>query len=293
MVLHGYGRSSALQVDPIEKKPLNHFLPGSVVFSLGGVGCNLGRRFCQNWELSRSQPGSPSLGAGPEAVARAALAQGCPSVAFTYNEPAVSHEYVLDTAQACRALGLRTVAVTAGYQLPAPRAEFYAGMDAANIDLKGFSDGFYRRFCAARLAPVLDTLRYVRHETGTWLELTTLLIPGANDAPAELDRLTAWVAGELGPEVPLHSSAFHPAWRLADLPPTPAATLREARRIALGNGLHHVYLGNLPGPEGQATHCHRCGGLLVGRDRYRLTAFHLTPQGGCRHCGAICPGVFG
>ncbi|WP_306601743.1 AmmeMemoRadiSam system radical SAM enzyme [Geothrix sp. 21YS21S-2] len=294
MVLRGPGRSSGLCADPIEKKPLYHFLPGTQVLSLGTLGCNLGCRFCQNWDISRaSAEALLTDGAAPEAVARMALARRCRGVAFTYNDPVVFHEQAVDTAQACRELGLATVAVTAGYQCPEPRAEFYRHMDAVNIDLKGITDGFYRRYCAGRLGPVLDTLKYVRRETRTWLEVTTLLIPGANDSPAELDALTGWVADNLGPDVPLHFTAFHPAWKLTALPPTPAATLLEARNTGLRNGLRHVYLGNVREPEGSATVCAGCGHLLIGRDGYRLTRWDLTPRGDCVRCGTSLPGVFG
>ena len=293
LVLLAYGRSSGFCADPIEKKPLNHFLPGTAVFSFGTAGCNLACRFCQNWDLSRARDQDRLLDrAGPEAIARAALDLGCRSVAFTYNDPVVFHEYCLDTALACHALGLRTVAVTAGYQCAGPRRAFYRHMDAANIDLKAFSEAFYQRFCGAHLQPVLETLLHVRHETRTWLELTTLLIPGANDSEAELQALTQWVAEHLGPDVPLHFTAFHPAGAMPRTPATPLATLLEARRIALGNGLRHVYLGNVPGGAWEGTHCHACGHLLIGRDGYRLTAWNLAPGGACPRCTAPCPGVF-
>jgi pyruvate formate lyase activating enzyme len=293
LVLHGYGRSSGFCVDPIEKKPLNHFLPGTPVLSFGTAGCNLGCRFCQNWDISRARDlDTLTVPAAPEAIARAALDHGCRSVAFTYNDPVIFHEYCLDTAQACRELGLRTVAVSAGYQCAGPREAFYRHMDAANIDLKAFTDTFYRRLCAARLEPVLETLEYLHRETPVWLELTTLLIPGQNDSPAELDALTRWVAGHLGPEVPLHFSAFHPDGKLQDLPPTPPATLLEARRIARGNGLRHVYVGNVHWREADSTWCHACGQLLIGRDWYELDEWNLTPGGTCPRCGTPCPGVF-
>jgi len=289
-----YGRTSGFGLDPIEKKPLNHFLPGTAVLSFGTAGCNLGCRFCQNWDLSRARSMDRLLArADPMAIARTAQARGCPSVAFTYNDPVVFHEFCLDTAQACRELGLRTVAVTAGYQRPEPRTEFYRSMDAANVDLKALSETFYRRMCAGGLQPVLETLEYVHRETRTWLELTTLLIPGANDSEAALEALTQWVVEHLGRDVPLHFTAFHPAWRMADVPRTPAATLLEARRIALMNGVNHAYVGNVRHPEAASTGCPACGALLIGRDGYEVTTWGLDPGGSCDRCRTPCPGVFG
>ncbi len=293
LVLTTYGRSSGLAVDPIEKKPLFHFHPGSAVLSYGTAGCNLACRFCQNWDISKAvEDDLLGVAAAPEAIAGQAVSRGCRSVAFTYNDPVAFHEYALDTAQACRARGLATVAVTNGYIDPEPREEFYAVMDAANIDLKSYDDAFYRRWCGGRLAPVLDTLEYVARHTTTWLEVTTLLIPGLNDSPAEIAALSAWVAGHLGPDTPLHFSAFHPAYRMTDRPPTPTATLTAARRLALAEGLRFVYTGNVADPEGQSTRCPGCDALLVGRDWYRLTGWGLGPGGTCAACGRACPGVF-
>jgi pyruvate formate lyase activating enzyme len=293
VVLLTHGRSNGFCIDPIEKKPLNHFLPGTPVLSFGTAGCNLGCKFCQNWDISKSRSADAlTAAAPPETIARVARDLGCRSVAFTYNDPVVFHEYCLDTARACREQGLRTVAVSAGYQCRGPREEFYRFMDAANIDLKGFTDGFYQRLCAGRLQPVLETLRYIHHETSTWLEITTLLIPGWNDSEAELEAMTQWIVENLGQEVPVHFSAFHPDWHLRDVPPTPAATLHEARRIALKNGIRHAYLGNVRDREGDSTFCHRCGHLLIGREGYDLTEWRLTRQGACPRCGTPCAGVF-
>jgi len=293
VVLHGYGRSSGFAVDPIEKMPLFHFLPGTKVLSFGTSGCNLACGFCQTWTSSRAGgPEALQASAGPDEIAGWARDLGCAGVAFTGNDPVISHEYCVDTAQACRALGLRTVAVSAGYQNAGPRAEFYQYMDAANIDLKAFSDAFYRRLCGGRLRPVLETLQYLARETRTSLELTTLLIPGENDSVRELEALTRWIAGTLGPDVPLHFSAFHPAWKLMDIPPTPLASLLEARRIALGNGLHHVYVGNMDCRAAESTYCHHCGRLLIRRGRHAPFAWNLTERGACQGCGAVCPGVF-
>jgi pyruvate formate lyase activating enzyme len=293
IVLTTYGRSSGFCVDPIEKKPLAHFLPGSRVLSFGTAGCNLACKFCQNWDISKSREMDRLMDqAGPAAIAEAAIASGCASVAFTYNDPVIFAEYAIDTAQACRERGVRSVAVTAGYVHEVPRREFFAHMDAANVDLKGFTEDFYHRLTGAHLAPVLDTLLHIRHETGCWLELTTLLIPGANDSPQELEALSRWVAESLGPDVPLHFTAFHPDYRMTDLPPTPAATLRRAREIALAQGLHHVYTGNVHDAEGGRTRCTGCGATLIARDWHRITESALDGQGHCLRCGSALAGRF-
>ncbi len=293
IVLTTYGRSSGFCVDPIEKKPLNHFLPGSGVLSFGTAGCNLACRFCQNWDISKSREfDTLADAASPEAIAAAAVRHGCRSVAFTYNDPAIFMEYAMDVADACRALGVRSVAVTAGYMNPEPRAEFYRHMDAANVDLKGFTEDFYHDICAGHLAPVLETLEYLKHETHVWFEITTLLIPGLNDSDAEIDAETRWIAEHLGPDVPLHFTAFHPDWKMLDRPATPPQTLTRARAIALANGLHHVYTGNVHDRRGGSTWCHACGALLIERDWYELGAWHLTAEGHCERCGTPCAGVF-
>jgi pyruvate formate lyase activating enzyme len=293
IVLTTWGRASGFCVDPIEKKPLNHFLPGTAVLSFGTAGCNMGCRFCQNWDISKARDDDVLADAAtPARIVEAAQQWGCRSVAFTYNDPVVFHEYAIDVARACRAAGLRTVAVTAGQVCPEPRAELFRHVDAANVDLKAFSDRFYRRLCAARLAPTLETLRYLKRETKVWLEITNLLIPGENDSDDELYALTAWVVGELGPDVPIHFSAFHPAWRLLDRPSTPPSTLRRARRIARESGVRYAYTGNVHDPEGGTTECHECGAELVGRDGYEVTAWRLRPNGACPQCGTRCAGVF-
>jgi pyruvate formate lyase activating enzyme len=294
IVLTTYGRSSGLCVDPVEKKPLNHFLPGTPVLSFGTAGCNLACRFCQNWDVSKSRATDTLCErAEPAAIAATALRLGCSAVAYTYNDPVVFLEYAVDVADACRALGIASIAVTAGYVCAAPRAELFAHMDAANVDLKSFHDAFYRRLCAGRLAPVLETLEYLVRETAVWVEITTLLIPGLNDSDAELDELTRWIAARLGPDVPLHFTAFHPDYRLLDRPPTPPATLTRARRIGRANGLHHVYTGNVHDRGGQSTWCPACGALLIERDWYELGTWNLTPDGRCASCGERCAGVFG
>ena len=293
IVLTTYGRSSGFCVDPIEKKPLNHFLPGTAVLSFGTAGCNLACKFCQNWDISKSrQADTLADAASPEQVARAARSLGCHSVAFTYNDPVIFLEYAVDVAQACHELGIRTVAVTAGEICAEPRAEFFRHMDAANVDLKAFSERFYRQLCGGQLQPVLDTLAYLKHETRVWFETTTLLIPGENDSDAELEEMTRWVVEQLGPDVPMHFTAFHPDWKMMDHPPTPPATLSRARGIARQNGVFHVYTGNVHDREGSSTYCHGCGRELVGRDWYVLHGWHLTSDGHCRSCGEQCPGVF-
>ncbi len=293
MVLTTWGRSSGFCADPIEKKPLNHFYPGTSVFSFGTAGCNLACKFCQNWDISKSRDADTLADAArPEEIAAAARQLGCKSVAFTYNDPVIFAEYALDTAAACHAAGLQTVAVTAGYIHPRPAIEFYAGMDAANIDLKGFTEGFYEKYCGARLQPVLDLLKYVVRETQTWVELTTLLIPGLNDSDDELRALSAWVAKELGPDVPLHFTAYHPDYRLRDIPATPPEGLFRARRIARQEGLRYVYTGNVHDRDGGTTYCPGCQTALVVRDWYEIPAYHLTSEGRCPHCGSAIAGRY-
>ncbi|MEW6741359.1 MAG: AmmeMemoRadiSam system radical SAM enzyme [Planctomycetota bacterium] len=292
IVLTTYGRSSGFCVDPIEKKPLNHFLPGSPILSFGTAGCNLACRFCQNWDISKSREVDTLADeATPELIAQVAERLGCRSVAFTYNDPVIFMEYAVDVAQACHARGVKTVAVTAGYICEEPRKEFYRHMDAANVDLKAFTDDFYKKLCAGRLQPVLDTLTYLKHETQVWFEITTLLIPGENDSESEMRALSQWVVKELGPEVPLHFTAFHPDWRMTEKPPTPPRTLMRARAIAREEGLRYVYTGNVHDESGGSTYCHSCGERLIGRDWYVLTAWNLGADGRCRSCGTPCAGL--
>jgi len=293
MALTTDGLSSGFCVDPIEKKPLYHFLPGSSILSFGTAGCNLACAFCQNHEISKSREVETSARrAPPQAVARAAKRLGCASVAFTYNDPVIFYEYAVDVAEACRAEGIQSVAVTAGYVNKGPREEFFRAVDAANVDLKGFTDDFYRRNAAGRLEPVLDALRYLKRETEVWLEITTLLIPGENDSEAEIDALTRWVNAELGAETPLHFTAFHPDYRMLDKPPTPKATLDRARHIGLLNGLKHVYVGNVRDPQRETTFCAVCGTALIRRDSYAILGYALSAEGGCPTCGAALAGRF-
>ncbi|HPK03375.1 MAG TPA: AmmeMemoRadiSam system radical SAM enzyme [Candidatus Sumerlaeota bacterium] len=292
ITLTSYGRSSGFCIDPIEKKPLNHFLPGSSVLSFGTAGCNLGCRFCQNWDISKARETERLADkATPEMIARSAREHGCRSVAFTYNDPVIFAEYAIDTAHACHELGVKAVAVTAGYISDRARPEFYAAMDAANVDLKGFTEDFYRKICFAELGPVLDTLHYLRHETRVWFEITTLLIPGQNDSDAELHAMTEWIAENLGTEVPLHFTAFHPDFKMTDLSRTPAATLTRARGIAQAKGLRFVYTGNVHDRAGGSTYCPGCRRCVIERDWYQLGEYAMR-DGACAHCGTEIAGVF-
>ena len=293
IVLTSYGRSSGFCIDPIEKKPLNHFLPGTPVLSFGTAGCNLACKFCQNWDISKSREFDTLADeAPPEIIARAAHALGCRSVAYTYNDPVIFMEYAIDVAKACRRYGIKSVAVTAGYMCEQPREEFYQVMDAANVDLKAFTERFYWKITGSHLQPVLDTLLYLKHHTDVWIELTTLLIPDENDSDEELEAATQWVVANLGPDVPMHFTAFHPDWKMLDKPATPRQTLSRARRIAMKNGVRYAYTGNVHDEEGGSTYCHRCGTRLIGRDWYTLTEWNLTEDGRCNSCGTICAGVF-
>ena len=293
LVLTSYGRSSGFCIDPIEKKPLNHFLPGTPVLSFGTAGCNLSCKFCQNWDISKSRElDTLASVASPEQIARTARAHGCRSVAFTYNDPVIFHEYAIDVASACHQYDIKTVAVSAGYVCEEPRAEFYQYMDAANIDLKSFSEDFYHQITGSHLQPVLDTLMYLKHQTDVWFELTTLLIPGKNDADAELDQMTQWVVNNLGADVPMHFSAFHPDYKMQDVSATPFKTLERARTIAMENGVRYAYTGNVHDRQGESTYCHHCGEVLIGRDWYQLSDWNLDAAGRCRQCATPCAGVF-
>jgi pyruvate formate lyase activating enzyme len=293
VVLTTYGRSSGFCVDPIEKKPLNHFYPGSSVLSFGTAGCNLACRFCQNWDISKSKEiDTLADQASPEKIAQSARDLGARSVAFTYNDPTIFLEYAVDVADACHEIGVNAVAVTAGYICPEPRVEFYEHMDAANVDLKAFTEEFYRHTCGAHLAPVLETLEYLVHETDVWVEVTTLLIPGRNDSDTELDEMTGWVVEHLGPDVPMHFTAFHPDFKMTDVAPTPPATLTRARDIARRNGLRFAYTGNVHDAGGGSTYCPTCSAVVIERDWYELGKYGLTDDGRCQHCDTQIPGRF-
>ncbi len=293
LILTTYGRSSGFCVDPIEKKPLNHFYPQTTILSFGTAGCNLGCQFCQNWDLSRSRSfDRMSEYASADDVVIRARSAGCKSVAFTYNDPVIFAEYAIDIAEACHKQDIKTVAVTAGYISDRARPDFFQVMDAANVDLKAFSESFYRKYCQGALQPVLDTLLYLKKETRVWFEITTLLIPGLNDSDRELDQMTDWILEHLGADVPLHLTAFHPAYRVLNIPATSYETLSRARQLARDKGLHYVYTGNVLDPEGSSTYCHACGKLLIKREWFHISANHIVDGHNCAYCGAECAGIF-
>ena len=293
IVLTTYGRSSGFCIDPIEKKPLNHFFPGTPILSFGTAGCNLGCKFCQNWDTTKSRAMDKMMSfASPEKIASIALQYDCHSVAYTYNDPVIFHEYALDVAYACRERNIKSVAVTAGYICDKPREEFFSVMDAANIDLKAFTETFYKKQTGSHLQTVLDTLEYLYHHTNVWFEITTLLIPGLNDSEAEIEAMTQWGITHLGPEVPWHFTAFHPDYKLDKIPPTSLHSLLRACEIARKNGFYFVYTGNVHDKHSSSTFCHQCGELLIGRDWYELSEWNLNASGHCLSCGAKCPGKF-
>ena len=293
IVLTTYGRSSGYCIDPIEKKPLNHFFPGTSILSFGTAGCNLACKFCQNWDISKSREiDTLADAASPELIAQVAAELNCRSVAYTYNDPVIFHEYAIDVAQACAERGIKSVAVSAGYVSEPPRDEFYQYMDAVNIDLKSMSERFYHKLTGGHLQVVLDNIEYIKHKTNVWLELTTLLIPGENDSEEELQQLTQLVIERLGPDVPLHFSAFHPDFKMMDTPSTPIESLHLARQIALNNGLHYVYIGNVHDKKCESTYCANCGEMLIGRDWYQLSEWNLTSEGRCGFCNSRCVGHF-
>lgn len=293
MVLTTYGKSSGFCIDPIEKKPLNHFLPGTSVLSFGTAGCNLACKFCQNWDISKSREvDTLAVSASPEKIATVAKNYSCTSVAFTYNDPVIFLEYAIDVAKACHEKNINTVAVTAAYICDKPRHDFFQYMDAVNVDLKAFTENFYFKLTGAHLKNILESLIYIKHHTTTWLEITTLLIPGENDSTSELEKMTHWIVENLGVEVPLHFSAFHPDWKMKDHPATSIEILRKARDIALKQGLHYVYTGNVHDYKGESTYCHHCHTTLIGRDWYVLSDWQLENSGHCKNCGTLCTGVF-
>jgi pyruvate formate lyase activating enzyme len=293
IVLNTYGRSTGFCVDPIEKKPLNHFYPGTSVLSFGTAGCNLGCKFCQAWEITKSREVLHLLSqkATPEMIAEAAVRLGCHSVAFTYNDPVIWAEYAIDSARACHDRGLKTIFVTAGYINPEPRRAVFEVMDATNVDLKGFTEDFYQHYTLSHLAPVLDTLCWLHHESQVWLEITNLVIPRANDNLDDIRRMCDWILENLGADVPLHFTAFHPDFRLRDRPPTPPATLVAAREVALQAGLNYVYVGNILDPQRQSTYCPNCRQLLIERAWHDIGSYRIR-GGKCADCGQAIAGHF-
>lgn len=288
-----YGIASGVAIDPIEKKPLYHFLPGSPILSLGTLGCNMGCLFCQNSHLSKNRaPQELGVPLPPRQVVALAQRYACPSIAYTYNDPVIWADYALDCAHLAREAGIYSVAVSAGFINPQPRAQLFEAMRGANIDLKSFNPAFYKRYCQADLEVVLETLRYIRRQTSCWLEVTTLIIPTLNDSPEEIKALTRWIRDELGAHTPLHLSAFHPAYKLKDLPPTPAQTLISARQLALEEGLHYVYTGNIHDPGGQTTFCAKCGQALIERSLGGISLPGLKGEGICSQCATPLPGVW-
>jgi pyruvate formate lyase activating enzyme len=294
MVLLAHGKSTGFAIDPIEKKPLHHFLPGTEVLSFGTVGCNLGCRFCQNWSTSRARrSGGGMASSTPEQVVELAVAAGCPSIAFTYNDPVIWAEWAIDVAREARRRGIRTVFVTSGYVEERAREEIFAWMDAANVDLKAFTEDFYAKVTLSHLAPVLETLEWLARGGKVWTEVTNLLIPGLNDDPEETRRLAGWIGSRMGADVPLHFSAFHPAWKMTDRPRTPPGTLTRARLVAREVGLRHVYTGNVRDPEGQTTRCPRCGFAVIVRDGNAVLRNRSGPGGTCPECRERIAGRFG
>ena len=292
MVLTTYGRSSGFCIDPIEKKPLNHFYPGTSVLSFGTAGCNLGCRFCQNWDISKAKEWDKLTDeASPEKIAKVAKMLGCRSVAFTYNDPVIFAEYAIDIAKECHKLDIKTVAVTAGYISPEARKAFYSVMDAANVDLKAFTKEFYKKLCFADIEPVLETLIYLKNETNVWFEVTTLLIPDENDSEEEVRKLSEWMMTNLGPDIPLHFTAFHPDFKMLDKERTPPETLRRAQLIAQDCGLHHVYVGNVYDEQYSSTYCPNCKTCLIERNWYELGEYAIE-NGCCSKCKTPINGHF-
>jgi len=288
----GYGRPTGFGIDPIEKKPLNHFLPGSSILSFGTAGCNLGCKFCQNWSMSKAKlDDSNSLDVSPEGVVELAKSYGTPSIAFTYNDPTIFGEYVIDISKIAREEGIRSVMVTAGYIDKEARKEVYKYIDAANVDLKGFTERFYHKLTFSHLDDVLDTLIWLKNETEVWFEITTLLIPDENDSSEEIRKECDWILKNLGDKVPLHFTAFHPDFKMMDKEKTPEKTLTTARKIAIDMGIKYCYVGNVHNKEGQTTYCPNCNEKLITRDWHSVISNKLV-NGCCKSCGKTIEGVF-
>ena len=293
LVSAGYGRTTGFAMDPVEKKPLAHFYPGSRVLSFGTAGCCLGCRFCQNWDISKARQDDRLSEDDwtPDRVVALARAHRADGLAFTYNDPIIWAEFAIDVARAAHAAGLFTVFVTSGYIGAEARADVFRHMDATNVDLKGFTEEFYAKATLSHLAPVLETLEWLARETKVWVEVTNLMIPGLNDAPDETRALSEWMVGHMGADVPLHFTAFHPDYKMMDRPRTPAATLTGARAIARAAGLRYVYTGNVHDPEGQTTYCPSCGAAVIERDWHFVRAVQLR-RGACAACGTAIAGRF-
>ncbi len=293
LTLQTYGYNTGLAIDPIEKKPLYQFYPTSPILSFGTLGCNMGCRFCQNWQTTKNKSDCQSGNkTSPQEIIRIAQNYNCKSVAFTYNDPIIFYEYALDTAKLCRENGIKTVAVTSGYINPEPAKEFFPLMDAANIDLKGFSEEFYRKNCLAHLQPVLDTIEYVSNETDCHVELTTMLIEGENDNEDMIKGECDWILKHIGDEVPLHFSAFFPNYKMRNKNSTNFSTLIKAYNIARNAGLKYVYTGNLTNTETSSTYCKNCANPIIIRNGYQLLKYNLTQGGYCAFCGTKCAGKF-
>jgi pyruvate formate lyase activating enzyme len=287
----GYGRPAAIQIDPVEKKPLNHFFPGTKIFSMGTAGCNMGCFFCQNWDISKAKSDQVNAAdLSPEQVVTLAQQYGCPHLAFTYNEPTIWGEYVIDIARVAHDYGLNTVMVTNGYVTREAFFDIYQHIDAANVDLKAFTETFYSKITLTHLAPVLETLKWLRHETNVWFEVTNLIIPTLNDDDSEFQRLSEWMLENIGDDVPLHFTAFHPDFKLRDKPRTPPESLHRARDLAMSMGLKFVYEGNIYS-DGAHTICPGCHKVIVRRSWHDVLTNKLY-EGKCAHCGTKIPGVF-
>ena len=288
----GYGKPTGFAVDPIEKKPLNHFLPGTKILSFGTAGCNLGCKFCQNWSMSKAKLDDlNSLEASPEEVVNLAKRYHTPSIAYTYNDPTIFGEYVIDISKIAREEGIKSVMVTAGYIDKEARKDVYKYIDAANVDLKGFTERFYWKNTYSHLNDVLNTLIWLKNETDVWFEITTLLIPYENDSPEEIKKECDWILKKLGENVPLHFTAFHPDFKMRDKDRTPENTLTTARKIAMDMGIKHCYLGNVYNSEGQTTYCPNCNKKLIKRNWHSVILNNLV-NGECRKCGYKIDGVF-
>ena len=293
ITLTSYGYTTGLAIDPIEKKPLYHFYPSSKVLSFGTLGCNMGCMFCQNWHMSKSKEDTAILQkVEPSEIAQIAKEYDCKSIAFTYNDPVIFLEYAIDTAKEAHKLGINTVAVTAGYINPEARKDLFEHIDATNVDLKSFNEKFYQKHCLASLEPVLDTLKYIKQKTDTWLEITTLLIEGENDSDEEIKKECEWIKNNLGTTTPIHFSAFHPSYKFMNYPSTKTKTLLKAYDIAINTGLNYVYTGNILNEETSSTYCPNCLNKIIKRNGFTVENIHIDEKGRCSFCKTNCNGLF-